>query len=118
MPELLDIETLAQGLQGWAHPIRIRCLILLEHEHSPTGLRKLLDGPTLGTVSYHVRMLRGWGLVQETRTEQRRGAMEHYYQRTELADLLTTTLAPLLGLPPRRRNGKRAARELLDPATR
>jgi hypothetical protein len=69
-------------------------------------------------VSYHVRMLRDYGLVVEARTAPRRGALEHYYRRTELAELLTTTLAPLLGLPPRRRNGKRAARELLDPATR
>jgi DNA-binding transcriptional ArsR family regulator len=118
MSELLDMDTLAQGLHGWAHPIRIRCLILLEHEHSPTELHRLLDDPRLGTVSYHVRMLRDWGLVRESRTESRRGAVEHYYRRTELADVLTTTLAPLLGLPPRRRNGKRAAAELLESATR
>jgi hypothetical protein len=36
MRELMDMDTLAQGLQGWGHPLRIRCLILLEHEHSPS----------------------------------------------------------------------------------
>jgi DNA-binding transcriptional ArsR family regulator len=107
----MDLETLARGLQGYGHPIRIGALVLLEYEHSPSELFELLDGPSLGTVAYHVRMLRDYGLVSETRTEPRRGALEHFYRRTELADALMVVLAPVLGVPPKRRNGRSDTRE-------
>lgn len=116
--EILDDEQamsgLAKGLLGFGHPIRVRCIALLADEHSPSELYELqqrysekgrfLGGPTLGTVSYHMRMLRDYGLVYETKTEPRRGALEHFYRRTELADELMRALAPIYGLPkPRRR---------------
>jgi hypothetical protein len=53
----------------------------------------------LGVVAYHVRMLRDYGLIYETRTEPRRGALQHYYQRTELAETLLTKLNGLLAIP-------------------
>lgn len=107
-----DLELLATGLSGFAHPLRIKVLVLLEREHSPSGLTALLDGEAaLGLVSYHVRMLAGYGLVEETRTAPRRGALEHFYIRTDLAEVLVDTLSELIGLPPKpiRRPGRRSA---------
>jgi hypothetical protein len=49
-------------------------------------LQQLLNGlVTLGVVSYHVRELRTVTLIAETRTEPRRGALEHFYRRTHSA---------------------------------
>ncbi len=39
-----------------------------------------LDEPKLGNVSYHVRALLDDGLVELVRTEQRRGALAHFYR--------------------------------------
>lgn len=119
----MEITTLANGLTGFGHPIRIACIVLLEDEHSPSELFGILaqtDAPaTLGTVAYHVRMLRQYDLVYETRTEPRRGALEHYYRRTDTADDLLKVIGPLLGLPKRGpgrpgRNGKRVTALLVS----
>jgi hypothetical protein len=50
-------------------------------EVSPSGLSKALD-EGLSQVSYHVKVLRDDcdGMIEETRTEPRRGAVEHYYR--------------------------------------
>jgi DNA-binding transcriptional ArsR family regulator len=48
-------------------------------EASPVELARLLDQP-LATVSHHVRVLRDCRSIELTRTEQRRGALEHYYR--------------------------------------
>jgi DNA-binding transcriptional ArsR family regulator len=48
-------------------------------EASPVELARLLDQP-LATVSHHIRVLRDAGSIELTRTEQRRGAIEHYYR--------------------------------------
>lgn len=37
-------------------------------------------GEPLASVSYHVKMLRKRGWIEETRTEPRRGAVEHFYK--------------------------------------
>lgn len=112
------LEQLSKGMLGFGHPVRARCLILLADEHSPSELYELqseLDeegnvipdsGPSLGTVSYHVRMLRDYGLVREVRVQPRRGALEHFYRRTALADEILNAVAPLYGLP--RRGATRA----------
>jgi hypothetical protein len=105
MPKPMSLDLLSTGLAGYGHPVRLRCLVLLEQEHSPSELCQLLstavDAPTLGTTAYHMRMLRQYGLIVETRTETRRGALEHFYLRTELADKLIAALAPLIGIPKR-----------------
>jgi DNA-binding transcriptional ArsR family regulator len=85
--ESVNLDDLARGLHGFGHPIRVRALVLFEFESTPVALAEALDAP-LGVVSYHVRMLRDYGLVELTRTEPRRGALAHFYRRTELADLL------------------------------
>jgi DNA-binding transcriptional ArsR family regulator len=96
-----DLHMIAQGLNGFAHPLRIKALVLFEREHSPSEISELLIGEPLGVVSYHVRMLRQYGLVEETRTAPRRGALEHFYRRTALAEILMDTLGELFGIPPR-----------------
>ena len=58
-------------------------LAAVQGEVSPSELAKALDGE-LSRVSYHVRVLRDEcdGIIEETRTEPRRGAVEHYYRAT------------------------------------
>src|SRR3954466_5725761 len=106
-----DLRLVATGLNGFSHPLRIKLIVLLEREHSPSELCGLLPGEPLGVVSYHVRMLKQYGLLTETKTRPRRGALEHFYARTPLADVLLETLAPLLKLPakPKRRAGRLSA---------
>ncbi|MEN3283644.1 MAG: hypothetical protein V7607_4784 [Solirubrobacteraceae bacterium] len=73
---------LDEGLiKALAHPLRWRILESLADrvEASPVELARLLDQP-LATVSHHVRVLRDVGSIALTRTEQRRGALEHYYR--------------------------------------
>ena len=76
-PQSLD-ETLMKAL---AHPLRWRILEVVSErgEASPVELARALDQP-LATVSHHVRVLRDSGSLELTRTEQRRGALEHYYR--------------------------------------
>jgi DNA-binding transcriptional ArsR family regulator len=68
-------------IKALAHPLRWRIVeVLVERgEASPIELARLLDQP-LATVSHHVRVLRDLGAIELTRTEQRRGAIEHYYR--------------------------------------
>jgi DNA-binding transcriptional ArsR family regulator len=68
-------------IKALSHPLRWRLLELLTErgEASPVELARLLDQP-LGTVSHHVRVLRESGCVELTRTEPRRGAVEHFYR--------------------------------------
>jgi DNA-binding transcriptional ArsR family regulator len=73
---------LDEGLiKALAHPLRWRIVesLVERGEASPVELARLLDQP-LATVSHHVRVLRDLGSIQLTRTEQRRGALEHYYR--------------------------------------
>jgi DNA-binding transcriptional ArsR family regulator len=108
-----DLHLLAKGLNGFGHPLRIKALVLLEREHSPSELTALLVGEALGVVSYHVRMLRDYGLVEEVRTAPKRGALEHFYIRTALAEILIETLAELIGLPPKpRKPGRKSASDI------
>lgn len=76
-PHPLD-EGLSKAL---GHPLRWRILELVNErgEASPVEVARALDQP-LATISHHVRVLRESGSLQMTRTEQRRGALEHYYR--------------------------------------
>src|SRR5204863_3634310 len=71
-------ETLIKAL---SHPLRWRILETMvdRGETSPVELARLLDQP-LATVSHHTRVLRDHGCIELTRTEPRRGAVEHYYR--------------------------------------
>lgn len=56
-----------------SHPTRERLGM------SPNQLSKVLPW-SLSTVSYHVTILRDCGAIELQSTEQRRGAVEHYYR--------------------------------------
>jgi DNA-binding transcriptional ArsR family regulator len=68
-------------IEALGHPLRWRILELVidRSEASPVEIARILDQP-LATVSHHVRVLRDAGCVELTRTEPRRGAVEHYYR--------------------------------------
>ena len=75
-PGLVD-ERLIKAL---GHPIRMRALTILNQRvASPLELSRELDQP-LVNVSYHVKTLEKLGCIELVRTEQRRGALEHYYR--------------------------------------
>jgi DNA-binding transcriptional ArsR family regulator len=67
-----------------SHPMRPRILEILTKrgEASPNEIAKELVA-SLGSVSYHVRILRDEGWLELVRTEGRRGAVEHFYRTTE-----------------------------------
>jgi DNA-binding transcriptional ArsR family regulator len=72
------------------HPLRLRILesVIERREASPLEISRHLRQP-LATVSRHMRVLRDLGFVELTRTEPRRGAVEHFYravQRTYIDD--------------------------------
>jgi DNA-binding transcriptional ArsR family regulator len=75
-------STLDESLiKALSHPLRWRIVetVLDRGEASPVELARLLDEP-LATVSHHTRVLRDNGCLELTRTEPRRGAVEHYYR--------------------------------------
>lgn len=113
MESASPLSDLANGLQGIGHPLRIRALVLLDRsELTPSDIADVLGKP-LGVVAYHVRMLRDYGLVEEVRIEPRRGALAHFYRRTELADHLMAKLHGLLEIPNAGRAGESRRREQL-----
>lgn len=80
LPDLMD-----PGLvKALSHVVRQHILLeAVAGEVSPKGLSETLD-EDLGQVSYHVKVLRDEcdGIIKVTRTERRRGAIEHYYRAT------------------------------------
>ena len=67
-------------VKALSHPLRVRILALLqERTASPRELAEWL-GATLGTVSYHVRALHDFGLIELVDTTQVRGAIAHHYR--------------------------------------
>jgi DNA-binding transcriptional ArsR family regulator len=78
LPVLVDLRL----VKALGHVLRQHILLAaVQGEISPNGLSKAL-GEGLSQVSYHVRVLRDDcdGMIEETRTEPRRGAIEHYYR--------------------------------------
>jgi DNA-binding transcriptional ArsR family regulator len=83
LPALVD-PRLVKALD---HILRQHILLAtVAGEVSPNELSKALD-EGLSQVSYHVKVLRDDcdGMIEETRTEPRRGAVEHYYRATHKA---------------------------------
>lgn len=76
LPALVDPRL----VKGLSHVVRQHILLAaVLGEVSPKQLSEAL-GEGLSQVSYHVKVLRSEGLIAATRTEQRRGAVEHYYR--------------------------------------
>jgi DNA-binding transcriptional ArsR family regulator len=81
-------ERLAKAM---AHPLRQRILEVLNRRvSSPREVAEELD-EKLGDVGYHFRMLREYGVIELVRTEQRRGAVKHFYRATSRAMLDNAT---------------------------
>jgi DNA-binding transcriptional ArsR family regulator len=85
-PEV-ESATVAKAL---AHQSRITILELLKGgtEMSPS-MMAATSGEPLGNMSYHVKILRGLGAVEETRTSPVRGALEHFYKSTGKVSLMS-----------------------------
>jgi hypothetical protein len=82
-----------------AHPVRVEFLTDLRQSGrlSPVDFSRR-SGHLLGNVSYHVRVLHGHGLIEVCGTEQRRGAVVHYYSPRRSPDWQAVTgLLDLLG---------------------
>jgi DNA-binding transcriptional ArsR family regulator len=80
LPVLVD----PRFVKALDHVLRQHILLAaVQGEVSPSELSKALD-EGLSQVSYHVKVLREecGGMIEETRTEPRRGAVEHYYRAT------------------------------------
>lgn len=58
-----------------------RAVLAAGPDLSPNRLSQLLGEP-LGNVSYHVKTLLEYGCLEQTKTEPRRGAVEHFYRST------------------------------------
>jgi DNA-binding transcriptional ArsR family regulator len=86
-------------VKALSHPLRVRILALLqERTASPRELAEWLDA-TLGTVSYHVRTLHDFGLIELVKTTQVRGAIAHHYKasiRPRVDDEAWASAAPIV----------------------
>jgi DNA-binding transcriptional ArsR family regulator len=70
-------------VKALAHPLRVEILTILnERMASPNELSKELD-EGLSQVSYHVKVLKDFDMIEMVKTEPRRGAVEHYYRASE-----------------------------------
>lgn len=82
-PETVD-ERLVKAL---THPLRWQILEVLNRGvNSPREIAEEL-GAKLGDVGYHVRRLHELGVIELVRTEQRRGAIKHFYKANSRAML-------------------------------
>jgi DNA-binding transcriptional ArsR family regulator len=67
-------------MKALGHPLRIGILTVLnDRMASPNELSKELE-EGLSQVSYHVKVLKDFDMIEMVKTEPRRGAIEHYYR--------------------------------------
>jgi DNA-binding transcriptional ArsR family regulator len=72
-------------VKAMAHPLRYELLLKLNRRTaSPNELSKEVDA-SVGTVSYHIRLLEQMGCAELVDTKMRRGAVEHFYRATQRA---------------------------------
>jgi DNA-binding transcriptional ArsR family regulator len=84
--EVKKAQSLNQRLiKGLAHPLRVLILAHMnERPWSPRELERDL-GEGLSQVSYHVKVLHDFELIELVDVQPRRGAVEHYYKAIERA---------------------------------
>jgi DNA-binding transcriptional ArsR family regulator len=76
---LTDDITDPRLAKALAHPLRLEILRYLgDRTASPSEIATGIDAP-LTNVSYHVRKLRGLGVLKLVRKTPKRGVVEHYY---------------------------------------
>ncbi len=69
-------------VQAVAHPIRLEVLRIFYYRiASPNEVAKELKA-SLGTIAYHVRVLKDFGCIEEISSRPVRGATEHFYRAT------------------------------------
>ena len=72
-------------IKALGHPLRVKLLAYLnDREWSPNELSEELN-EGLSQVSYHIKVLKDLEMIKMTKTEPRRGAVEHYYRAIERA---------------------------------
>lgn len=76
-----DQKTVAYRLvEAVAHPVRLEVLRIFSYRTaSPSEVSKELDR-TLGSISYHVKVLRDFGCIESVKSQPVRGATEHFYR--------------------------------------
>jgi DNA-binding transcriptional ArsR family regulator len=113
-----DRATEPDLLDALAHPIRLAIMRTAATEFSPKTAADALGDVSLQLVSYHVRILHDAGLLTPTRTEPRRGAVEHFYRAApeaagrlrRLGAMLTDLSVDLGGhVVPRRKTSRKRA---------
>ncbi len=90
----------SQVIRALGHPMRLDALRLFNErvQASPSEIAQTLD-VDVGTLAYHVRVLKECDCIELVETAQRRGATEHFYRATkkafvsrDLAQMLPTSL--------------------------
>ena len=93
---MIDLDALAKAFAGFGHPTRLRIAVLLsEANMSPVQATARIEGSKLGAVAHHFRSLHAAGLIRQTSTRPRRGAVEHFYTLTDDSNELLNTLGLL-----------------------
>jgi DNA-binding transcriptional ArsR family regulator len=70
-------------MKALTHTVRVQILsLMVDGEWSPNQLHKEL-GVGLSNISYHIKQLKDSGLIELTKTEPRRGAVEHFYRAVD-----------------------------------
>lgn len=106
-------------LAAIGHPQRVEIMhrFLATGTATPTAIANALGLP-LGSVSYHVRVLKTCGVLRLTGRTKRRGASVHHYQladRERVASMLWGIRATLLVTDFERENGRGDITVALDP---
>ena len=84
-PDPKELSLNQRLIRALAHPLRVKLLAYLnDREWSPNELSEELN-EGLSQVSYHIKVLKDLEMIEMTRTEPRRGAVEHYYRAIERA---------------------------------
>jgi predicted ArsR family transcriptional regulator len=77
------------------HPVRTRCFaILAERTASPVEIARELR-LDVNQVSYHIRQLDEWGLIEEVDNRPVRGAVEHFYRAVVFPEITAEEEATL-----------------------
>lgn len=72
-------------LKALSHPLRFRALHILSTRVASPNEIGLELGIDVNKIAYHVRVLLKYDCIELVRTEQRRGATEHFYRATDRA---------------------------------
>lgn len=91
--QLVDVEL----MKALAHDLRVICLARLSKGATSPKLIASEIGEGLTDISYHVKALREYGLIEPDGTKPRRGAVEHFYKPVYPSLLPEGALAKLPG---------------------